>query len=379
MSNPLVLAELRIRSQIHNELLAMPWTNSQKMAKIRAESQRRLSAEAQHPILHWLTEAASEMAHETPVSLKGEIEWLCSPWRQTLPGQVELYADINVYVLVEGDTEPLSTGTTDTYLYTGTSVGLSVVPVGLKGSSNVLVGGNTNIINLTHYGRNPQYANFDFPLRVVLAIDDGRQIEVTQFCEFTSSEAVISVVAGPSAYGAEATSTVGSSPRITAGGGACTIDVAEIESGDGGEFSPIYATLEASISGQGVSPASTIVGVIERLPREFRYKEVSPIVARYNPSTTLYLTPVIVYDDGLVEDETGGGYVLMEFDTATNQGDGLTGGILEWDDQDYGYYIVSANPSVSTNVLVKCSWVDTDYPLLMGLRPFYVNILVVPN
>ena len=58
---------------------------------------------------------------------------------------------------------------------------------------------------------------------------------------------------------------------------------------------------------------------------------------------------------------------------------GLTGGILQWDDQDYGYYVVSANPSVSTNVLVKCSWVDTSYPILMALRPFYVNILVVPN
>ena len=94
MSNPLILAELRIRSQIHAELLAMPWTNPQIMAKIRAESQRRLSAETQHPILHWLTEAASEMAHSTPVSLKGEIEWLCSPWRRSLPGQIEQDSDL---------------------------------------------------------------------------------------------------------------------------------------------------------------------------------------------------------------------------------------------------------------------------------------------
>ena len=87
MSNPLVLAELEIRSRTHADLLAMPWSNPQKMAKIRAESQRRLSVEAQHPVLHWLTEAADAMAHSTPVSLKGEIEWLCSPWRRALWGQ----------------------------------------------------------------------------------------------------------------------------------------------------------------------------------------------------------------------------------------------------------------------------------------------------
>jgi hypothetical protein len=87
MSNPLILAELEVRAKTHAELLAMPWSNPQKMSKIRAESQRRLSVEAQHPVLHWLTEAADDMAHSTPVSLKGEIEWLCSPWRRALWGQ----------------------------------------------------------------------------------------------------------------------------------------------------------------------------------------------------------------------------------------------------------------------------------------------------
>lgn len=94
MSNPLVLAELEIRCEVHAALLAMPWTNLNKMGLIRQESRRRLAAEAQHPVLHWLTKAAHTMAHETPVSLKGKIEWLCSPWRHTLPGQVERDDDL---------------------------------------------------------------------------------------------------------------------------------------------------------------------------------------------------------------------------------------------------------------------------------------------
>lgn len=293
-----------------------------------------------------------------------------------LPGEVEVYGDVEVLVLVEGE-DPLSTGFTQPYLYTGTSVGLSVVPVGLKGSSNVLVGSGTDIINLVQYGRNPQYANFDFPLRVLLDIDDGRQIDVTRFSTFTSSDTMLSVVAGASAYGTEATSVVGSSPRITAGGGACSINYNEPPE----NFEPLYSDLVATCPSQGLS-ASTRVGVLSTLglPVQFRVTQTTPIVARYAAGqANLSCSPVIIYEDGTVEDETGGSYVLMEFDAATNQGDGITGGILQWDDQDYGTFYVNASQTVDTNTFIKVTWIDALYPILMGLSPIYVPVLVKAN
>ena len=105
MSNPLVSAELEIRSKTHADLLAMSWSNPQKMLKIRAESERRLSVENQNPILHWLTQCADDMAHSTPVSLKGEIEWLCSPWRRTLFGQSP-QSDL-IYAPAPSETDPM--------------------------------------------------------------------------------------------------------------------------------------------------------------------------------------------------------------------------------------------------------------------------------
>jgi len=299
---------------------------------------------------------------------------------QPLPGQVQLYGEVGVYVLVEGDTEPLCTGFVNPYLYTGTSVGLSVVPVGLKGSSNVLVGSGADIINLAQYGRNPQYADFDFPLRALLDIDDGRQIDVTRFCTYTSSDPVLTVVAGPSAYGATpippAVLPTGGNSQTIGGGGACTIDPDEAD-----DFEPIYSILEATMPGQSVDPATTSVGVLlyVGLPVQFRILETSPIIARYTPSAITYTcTPVIIYEDGTVEDETGGSYVLMEFDTATNQGDGITGGIFTWDDQDAGYFNVS-NVAVETRTFIKITWIDTDYPLLKGLPPIYVPLIATPN
>ena len=299
------------------------------------------------------------------------------PLQNALPGSIEIYGSIKVLVLVEGDTEPLSTTLTDPYLYTGTCVGLSVVPVGLKGSSNVLVGSGADIINLVQFGRNPQYADFDFPLRVILDIDDGRQIDVTRFSTFTSSDTILSVVEGESVYGVEDTSVVGSAPRITAGGGACSINYDEPVP----DFEPEYSTLEASCPSQGLT-ASTRVGVLGTggLPVQFRVTQTTPIVARYAAGqANLECYPVVIYENGKVEDETGGGYVLMEFDSATNQGDGLTGGILQWDDQDDGYFYVNAPQSVDTNTFIKVTWVDTAYPLLMGLPPIYVPVLVKAN
>lgn len=293
---------------------------------------------------------------------------------QPLPGQVEIYGDVKILVLVEGSTTPLSTTATDPYLYTGTATGLRLVAEGLDGSTNVLAGSQTSIVNLYQYSRNPQYGDFDFPVRAYLATTLGTEFDVTPYVSdfLSSDDAVFAIDQGASEYYVIPDNVVGGNPKIYAGGGAVTI----VPDG-AGTFDPAYATITATYEGFN---ASLELGLIKKLAVSFQVTQQLPLVVRYAAGQALYeCFPVIIYEDGLVEDETGGGYVLMEFDAATNQGDGLTSGICRWDDQDYGYFYVNGSQSVDTNTFIKITWIDTNFPLLMGLPPIYVPVLVKAN
>jgi hypothetical protein len=100
-----VIAEADKREEIRNQLAVMPWSPL-KMALVREESQRRLDAENQYPFLHCLTEAYHSIAHRTEFQHPDtEIEWLCSPWRQSIFGQPK--SDDLVYAPAPSETDPM--------------------------------------------------------------------------------------------------------------------------------------------------------------------------------------------------------------------------------------------------------------------------------